>query len=275
MKKSTKGILIGFVSLGVISSIISPNEKVESIDLSIPDYQAEYDINTTIPVDISVLPENANINSLEYISDSDTITFSDSEIVTGIEEGTYNVYVISGDIQSDIIQINVVDITAREEARLEEEQLAKKIEEQESLEELMPQEAEEFESSKTLVSEETEVPENAEPQNTPELNVSESAETNTLESEYPQSASSEQALQESASNVSPSVSPDNNGNFNTYDNESQQQTEDTYVLNTSRMKIHHPSCSSVKKIAPQNYATSSSTLDELINQGYSTCGNCF
>lgn len=64
-------------------------------------------------------------------------------------------------------------------------------------------------------------------------------------------------------------------NFNTYDNAGQQNTEAAYVLNTNTMKIHHPSCKSVKKIAPQNYSTSNLSVDELIGQGYSTCGNCF
>lgn len=70
-------------------------------------------------------------------------------------------------------------------------------------------------------------------------------------------------------------SSDNSDNFNTYDNDSQQQTDDTYVLNTSTMKIHLPSCSSVKKIAPNNYSTTNDSIDELISQGYSTCGICF
>ena len=74
---------------------------------------------------------------------------------------------------------------------------------------------------------------------------------------------------------SSSTGTGNGDNFNTYDNPDQQNTTDTYVLNTSRMKIHHPNCRSVKKIAPQNYATSSSSLDDLISQGYSTCGICF
>lgn len=64
-------------------------------------------------------------------------------------------------------------------------------------------------------------------------------------------------------------------NFNTYDNPEQQQTEDAYVLNTSRHKIHYPSCASVAKIAPQNYATSNLSVAELEAQGYTTCGNCF
>lgn len=66
-----------------------------------------------------------------------------------------------------------------------------------------------------------------------------------------------------------------NNNFDTYNNLDQQQTTDTYVLNTSSMKIHHPSCSSVPKIKPQNYATSSESLAELKAQGYTTCGICF
>lgn len=66
----------------------------------------------------------------------------------------------------------------------------------------------------------------------------------------------------------------NSNNFDTYDNAEQQQTADSYVLNTNTKKFHYPSCDSVKKIAPQNYATSSSTRDELIAQGYQSCGIC-
>ena len=60
----------------------------------------------------------------------------------------------------------------------------------------------------------------------------------------------------------------------TSDNESQQQTSDSYVLNTSTMKIHKPSCSAAKKIAPENYSTSDSSISELEAQGYSRCGIC-
>lgn len=67
----------------------------------------------------------------------------------------------------------------------------------------------------------------------------------------------------------------NGDNFNTYDNVEQQKTSDSWVLNTSRMKIHYPSCKSVPKISPENYTTSNSSVAELQAQGYSTCGNCF
>lgn len=60
----------------------------------------------------------------------------------------------------------------------------------------------------------------------------------------------------------------------TTDNESQQQTSANYILNTSTMKIHKPSCSAVKKIATENYSTSDSTIADLEAQGYSRCGIC-
>lgn len=66
----------------------------------------------------------------------------------------------------------------------------------------------------------------------------------------------------------------NGDNFNTYSNPSQQKTSSSYVLNTSTMKFHYPSCNSVEKIAPDNYATSSASRDSLISQGYDPCGNC-
>lgn len=64
-------------------------------------------------------------------------------------------------------------------------------------------------------------------------------------------------------------------NFNKYNNEEQQRTSETYVLNTSTLKIHHPNCNDVKKISPENYATSSESIDELMAQGYTRCKHCF
>lgn len=46
-----------------------------------------------------------------------------------------------------------------------------------------------------------------------------------------------------------------------------------YVLNTSRMKIHYKSCSSVKDIADHNYAETDD-YDGAIADGYSPCGRC-
>lgn len=55
---------------------------------------------------------------------------------------------------------------------------------------------------------------------------------------------------------------------------SEQEASVKYVLNTKTGKFHDSSCSSVKKIAEYNYATSNESRDTLINQGYSPCGKC-
>lgn len=50
---------------------------------------------------------------------------------------------------------------------------------------------------------------------------------------------------------------------------------DKWVLNTSTHKIHYLNCSDVKRIKPDNYSTSNSSVDELLAEGYTKCGHCF
>lgn len=66
----------------------------------------------------------------------------------------------------------------------------------------------------------------------------------------------------------------NADNFNTWDNQDQQNTSAKWVLNINSMKIHYPSCSEVRRIAPHNYSTSNLSEAELLAQGYTTCGRC-
>lgn len=47
-----------------------------------------------------------------------------------------------------------------------------------------------------------------------------------------------------------------------------------YVLNTNSHKFHYPSCASAQKISEKNKQYYTGTRDELIEQGYSPCGNC-
>lgn len=138
---SALALVAGLIGFGItMDKVIEP----EDIVLSIPGYQEEYDVNTEIPVNITVLPENADAGSLEYISDGGTLTFSESGIITGSLEGSFNIYVKSGDVTSDIISIHVVDIAAREEAerqRAAEEQALKeatqkRLEEEKAAEEV-------------------------------------------------------------------------------------------------------------------------------------------
>lgn len=48
----------------------------------------------------------------------------------------------------------------------------------------------------------------------------------------------------------------------------------SYVLNTSTMKFHKPSCRDVEKISQENYATFDGSRDDVIAQGYDPCGHC-
>lgn len=51
-------------------------------------------------------------------------------------------------------------------------------------------------------------------------------------------------------------------------------TEQTYILNTSRKKFHHPGCSSVSQMKDKNKREYTGTRESLINQGYTPCGRC-
>lgn len=56
--------------------------------------------------------------------------------------------------------------------------------------------------------------------------------------------------------------------------QAQQSNVKDYVLNTSTMKFHNPSCRDVSKIKAENYSTMSGTRDDAINAGYSPCKHC-
>lgn len=145
MKKTTKGIAAGVVAVCILAGMGDSSKKAESLEISIPLYQESYDINTEIPIGISVFPDDSSIDDLEYCSDSDDIAFSDSVIKTGQSEGDYSFYVRSGDVESNTLSIHVVDITARNEAtqKAEEERLAKEAEEKKAAEKQAAREAEE------------------------------------------------------------------------------------------------------------------------------------
>lgn len=64
MTKEAKGITYSVIGIAVLSAIFSPNKKVESIELSVPDYQIEHDINTKIPVEITLSPTDADDKTL-------------------------------------------------------------------------------------------------------------------------------------------------------------------------------------------------------------------
>ena len=52
------------------------------------------------------------------------------------------------------------------------------------------------------------------------------------------------------------------------------QPSTTYILNTGSKKFHDPYCVSVDQMSDKNKVTFTGTRDELIDMGYSPCGNC-
>lgn len=304
LKQSGISFLIMIASLFGVG-FTTETIPVESITVSIPNYQEEYDINETIPVEISVFPENASTTSFKYMADSDILSFSESEIITGSKEGTCEIYIESDGIKSNSIPISVVDITSRKAIKEAEEKAAKETEEKRLAEEKAAKEAE----VKQLAQEAKRLQQEEE-QRLAEKQAVKDTEEKQLAEQNPVKETKEQQLAEEAEHLQPekgqqqatqldnqkklegkntqqqsgdgqevvqvpqNQDSDNSSNFNTYDNPDQQQTSATYVLNTNTKKFHYPSCKSVKKIAPQNYATSNSTRDELIAQNYQPCGIC-
>ena len=54
----------------------------------------------------------------------------------------------------------------------------------------------------------------------------------------------------------------------------QNETAQTYILNTNTKKIHRPTCSSVSQMKETNKQTYEGTVEELENMGYTPCKKC-
>lgn len=115
--------LAGISSLIMIISFIGAGATMDEpipptyIQLSVPDYQDTYNTNTQIPVNISVIPEDANVANLEYIASGETLTFTDTGVLTGSQEGSFDIHVKSGDITSNTLTINVQNADGQEKAK--------------------------------------------------------------------------------------------------------------------------------------------------------------
>ena len=83
------------------------------------------------------------------------------------------------------------------------------------------------------------------------------------------SSSSENSGSSTTETQKPTTPPEDTSNDN-----NTNDVSTTYVLNTNTKKFHYPSCGSAKRIAEKNYAESNESRDELIDRGYSPCGNC-
>ena len=76
----------------------------------------------------------------------------------------------------------------------------------------------------------------------------------------------------STEKVTEKTNSDTGTSNSVYDNPQQQNTT-SYVLNTHTKKIHKSSCGDVKRISPENYATTND-LNQALADGYSPCQRC-
>ena len=60
----------------------------------------------------------------------------------------------------------------------------------------------------------------------------------------------------------------------TSSNSGSSSQEAKYILNTNSKKIHRPTCSSAKKMKESNIHEYTGYKNDLLAQGYTTCGNC-
>ena len=76
------------------------------------------------------------------------------------------------------------------------------------------------------------------------------------------------------------ISPQNSepappASSSTKNDDSEAKTSGTeYIINVNSGKFHYPSCSSAKKMKESNKQYYTGTRTELVNKGYSPCGNC-
>lgn len=50
--------------------------------------------------------------------------------------------------------------------------------------------------------------------------------------------------------------------------------EPAYILNTNSRRFHKPFCRSVEQMKPENYQETSASREEVLEMGYTPCGNC-
>ncbi|MDE7247436.1 MAG: hypothetical protein K2N43_06080, partial [Lachnospiraceae bacterium] len=67
-KKNTKGIIIGVIAVCAAIGALSPDKEAESTEVSVPAYEAEYDIDTEVPVEDSTPDEDASKAEAERLA---------------------------------------------------------------------------------------------------------------------------------------------------------------------------------------------------------------
>lgn len=138
-ERKKKIIYIGIATLVCITSFIlfgALNSESELSELEIIMQETEYDISDSLEVELSLTPSNATIDNVK-ISDNDIVVLNYSNekaIISFKATGTATIYFIANDsIESNSVEITVVDKEAEQEKIEEEEsQIQTEVETQQS-----------------------------------------------------------------------------------------------------------------------------------------------
>lgn len=134
-KKNKKGIIIGVVVACAAIGALTPDKEAESTELSIPAYQAEYEINTEIPADVSSRDEAAaKAEEERFAQEAEEQRQSEEKAAKEAEEQKAAEEKASKEAEE---QKRAEEQAAREaeEQKLAEEQAAREAEEQKVAEE--------------------------------------------------------------------------------------------------------------------------------------------
>ena len=262
-KKKRLGIIAGvIVLLAVIGGLATPpsdSVRADSIAISIADQQEEYDVGTTIPVTLTVEPENASTEELEYETSSPSVHFSEDGIFTGTQEGDFEVFVQCGSVKSNTLNISVADITSREKAQqFAEQQAALEAEAQQLAEEraALETEAQQLEEERAAL--EAEAQQLAE-----ERAALEKAQTAQAAAAQEDQGTAPQSSSDSSGSVASSSSA------SSADTSSGAGSSDMVWIPRTGSKYHsNSSCSNMKN--PRQV-----TVDYAISLGYEPCKKCY
>lgn len=122
--KRVKTCISAFFGIMFLFSMLTATEPPESIDFTVVSASDTYDINSEIPISIAVAPSDFETSLIEFEASDSSIQCDGSVINTGDTEGTFTIYAYYDDIESNVLEITVVDYVAEAERIAEEQALA-------------------------------------------------------------------------------------------------------------------------------------------------------
>lgn len=124
-KKVPKIVISAFYAIAIIVYFMSP--KLESITIS-ADTELVYDINSEIPIEVSVVPENYSLSESSFnISGGEIVEKDESFVFVPSKTGEYTVNAEMNGIESNELSFQVEDKTAIAKAKAEQEAEERRI----------------------------------------------------------------------------------------------------------------------------------------------------